>query len=361
MIRNKKNIDRNIKTLDRQLLILEKLQVAPRFITVRGMKEMLAEDGHDITERQVQRILNYYEDKFGLLLRTKSDTAGRPANEWAWDRKKGAPNLQPFDPPMALTFELSNQLLAPILPGPFMQQMEKDLRRARILLRQTSLKARRFPQKVRVIPRGLGRLQATVDANILNKVYQALLTEMRIRVSYGSQAGDTPNLMTHELSPLGLVIRFDTLYLVHVRESETNQHNPETVMEWPLHRFRSVDILTTPIRVPRGFDLDTHLKHPGFLRNRIPENLDKLGPEIKLRLLLSERTARYVRERPFGDDQRANFQEDGRVLVTATAPNTREVISELLNFADDVEVLGPEPLRDYFRVVATKLYHRYKK
>lgn len=64
-------------------------------------------------------------------------------------------------------------------------------------------------------------------------------------------------------------------------------------------------------------------------------------------------------ERPFSENQRHKTQEDNRVLITATAKNTRELLSELINFADDVEVLAPKALRDYFCEVTKNLSSRY--
>ena len=186
------------------------------------------------------------------------------------------------------------------------------------------------------------------------------MAEKRILVGYLSGAGQQQTLASHEISPLGLIFRFDTFYLVHVREPKSERQDASLVMEWPLHRFRSVKPLETKIRVPPNFDLNEHIDNPGFIQNHFLNKVAKLGPEIKLKLLFSEITARYVMERPFSEDQKRKTSQDGRVQITATARNTRELLSELLNFADDVEVLAPKALRDYFREVSENLSARYQ-
>ena len=345
---------------ERYFLVLEALQVEPKYQTVKDIKGVLEHHGHDVTDRTVQRILEYYHSRFGLESRDKPNAAGRPPKEWAWSKEKGPPRLQPVDPPSALTLQLATELLAPVLPGPYMEDMAKDLARARKALGQISSTAKKLPQKVKILPRGRGRLPVTIDPNILNVVFNALLSEKRIRVNYTSGSSQQQKNADYVLSPLGLVFRFDIFYLVHVREPKSESDDANRVMEWPLHRFRTVQVLEEKIRIPPHFNLDKHLENPGFIQNHFLKKVAALGPEIKLRLLLSENTARYVMERPFSGDQKRKSQEDGRVLITATVKNTRELLSELLNFADDVEVLSPKALRDYFSEVSEKLYSRYR-
>jgi predicted DNA-binding transcriptional regulator YafY len=349
-----------IRTPDRYFLVLEALNVVPNYQSVNDIKEMLARHGHVVTERTVQRILEYFQSRFGLISRDKPNAAGRPPKEWAWSKKKGPPRLQPVDPPSALTLQLAIELLAPVLPDPYMKDMTKDLARARKALGQISPAAKKLPQKIKILPRGRGRLPATVDQKILNNVFNALLAERRILVRYLSGSGQQQTMAEHELSPLGLIFRFDTFYLVHIREPKSKSQDANLVMEWPLHRFRSVKPLETKIRVPQNFDLNEHLDNPGFIQNHFVKKVAKLGPEIKLKLLFSEITARYVMERPFSEDQKRKTSKDGRVLITATTRNTRELLSELLNFSDDVEVLAPKALRDYFREVSENLCARYQ-
>ena len=353
-----KEID--IRTPERYFLVMEALRVEPTYQTVKDIKEMLESHDHVVTERTVQRILEYFHSRFGLISRDKPNAAGRPPKEWAWSKKKGPPRLQPIDPPSALTLQLATELLAPVLPGPYMEDIEKDLKRARKALGQISPTAKKLPQKIKILPRGRGRLPATVDQEILNTVFNALLAEKRILVTYVSGSGQQQTLSSYELSPLGLVFRFDSFYLVHVREPKSESQDANLVMEWPLHRFSSIKPLDTKIRMPPNFDLNEHLDNPGFIQNHFLKKINKLGTEIKLRLLFSEVTARYVMERPFSEDQKRKTYKDGRVLITATARNTRELLSELLNFADDLEVLAPKALRDYFRDVSENLCRRYQ-
>ena len=131
-------------------------------------------------------------------------------------------------------------------------------------------------------------------------------------------------------------------------------------MEWPVHRFNRAELLPTPIRKPPGFTLKAHLKAPGILRNNHDPRLARLGESFKIKLRFKESTGHYVIERPFSKDQQADQDHDGSFIVKATVPNTRDLLSELFNFADDVEVLQPKALRDYLREKATAVAAQYQ-
>ena len=50
-----------IRTPDRYFLVLEALNVDPNYQSVKDIIEMLARHGHVVTERTVQRILEYFK------------------------------------------------------------------------------------------------------------------------------------------------------------------------------------------------------------------------------------------------------------------------------------------------------------
>jgi len=342
---------------ERYMLLLERIEREPKYTTAPELLAELTANGYPVNIRTVQRVLGYFERRFGLVSRTR-DAPGRP-KEWAWPRNRGGLVVPDMDPPTALTYRLAVELLAPLLPPSFLAKLEPDLRRARQVLRQVGTPGRRLPDKVRLLPRGGGRLPANVNERVLTPLYDALLGERRVLADYRGTNNPSPRGSRYELSPLALVFRFDTLYLVHVAEPRRPERDPDRVMEWPLHRFIRVEALDTPIRVPPGFDLDAHLRAAGFLQNRHLELLRDLGPEIALKAKFRPTTATYIAERGFSADQRLTTLEDGRVLVEATVPNTRELLTELHDFAGDVEIIAPPALRAYFHALTAELLDYY--
>jgi len=346
------------KEFARFLLIMETLERAPRYKTVNELCEVLDHEGLGVDKRTVQRILRYFNERFGLKSRKRAEDAGQP-NEWAWSRKEGRPTLGAMDPPTALTYELAGRLLEDVIPASILEDLEWDFRRARKVLGQTGPKAKAITAKIRILPRGSGRLPASIDPSVLHNLYDALIHNHKIRVKYRPISSECKTAKDYTLNPLGIVTRLDTLYLVHVADTDRPDRDPDKVMEWPLHRFKDVATLGTPVRTPPDFNLDTHLRKLGFLDNRSTDTLRDAGENFKLKALFNPRTAKYVAERPFGPDQKTTKTRDGRVRIEATVANTRELLTQLHDFGADVEILGPKVLRNYFKGLATQLYAQY--
>jgi hypothetical protein len=265
-----------------------------------------------------------------------------------------------MDPPTALTYELAAELLAPLLPPGFLADLEWDFQRARKALSQAGRKASRLPRKVRVLPRGIARQPARVDPGIVSAVLDGLVESRQLHVRYAPRFEGRRGVNPYVISPLGLVFRFDTLYLVLVvHEPSSPNSAPDLVREWPLQRFRRVDVTGVRARPPAGFDLDKHLESAGFLQNLREPELRALGPTFRLEALFDPRSAVYLEERPFAADQTMRAQADGRLRLTATVMNTRELLSELQAFGADVEVLRPRELRAHVATQSARLQQLY--
>lgn len=356
----KKQAKWEAKEFERYWLLLETLDREPRYKTVNNLCETLEQEGLGVEKRTIQRILHYYHSRFGLKSRKRTDEKGQP-HEWAWPRKEGRPTVGNMDPPTALTYELAGQLLASVLPASILADMESDFKRARNVLNQTGKKAKAITDKIRILPRGTGRLPASISPIILHNLYDALISNHKIKVKYLPLSNKIRQPKYYTLNPLGIVTRLDTLYLVHVVDTDRTDRDPNEVMAWPLHRFRDVTNLHIPARTPPGFNLDTHIRKLGFLDNHFTESLRDAGDEFKLKALFKPHTARYVEERPFGHDQKITKTKDGRVRIEATVANTRELLSQLHDFGADVEIVSPKVLRNYFAELAEQLYRQYKK
>ena len=348
------------KEFPRYWLLLETLERVPHFKTVKELCEVLEHESLGVDKRTIQRILSYFAYNFGLKSRKREGEKGHP-HEWAWSRKEGRPTVGDMDPPTALTFELAGQLLAPVLPASILEGMEWDFRRARKVLTQVGPKAKAITGKIRVVPRGTGRLPASVDPSVLHNLYDALIQNHKVLVKYLPLSSESARPKDYTLNPLGIVTRMDSLYLVHVIDTDRPDRDPNKVMEWPLHRFKNVTDLGSPARTPPHFDLDTHLRKLGFLDNNFTATLRDAGETFKLNALFKPHTARYVEERPFGPDQKRTNTRDGRIRIEATVKNTRELLSQLHDFGADVEIIGPKVLRDYFTDLASQLYKQYAK
>ena len=251
---------------------------------------------------------------------------------------------------------------ASVLPSSIRQSLEPDFRRARKVLGQSGEKAVKLSQKIRILPRGIGRLPAEIKHQVLSDVYEALMLNCKLAVDYQKTSGPDHEDKHYELNPLGLVTRLDTLYLVHVIDPEDDGRDPDKVMEWPLHRFVRTWVMNEDkVRVPNGFNLDEHIKSMDFFGNPQTADFKRAGATFKLKILAKPHTARYIKERPFGEDQTVAKKPtaDGRIKIESTVRNTRELLSQLHDFGADIEVLSPKVYRDYFINLSKALAAQY--
>lgn len=340
--------------------LLQTLDTEPRFKTVKELSNAL--DGDlKVTNRAIQRIMEFFEDESGFsLIKRERSEQGRPS-EWAWPRTIGRPTIGNMDPATAVAYEIVEKLSASVLPSSIRQSLEPDFRRARKVLAQSGEKAVKLSNKIRILPRGIGRLPAEINPQVLSDVYEALMLNRKLAVLYRKAAGHDHEDKNYELNPLGLVTRLDTLYLVHVIDPEDERHDPNKVMEWPLHRIVQTWGMNDKVRVPKGFNLDEHIKSMDFFGNPQTADFKRLGPTLKLKILANPHTARYIQERPFGHDQSVATKPttDGRIKIEATVRNTRELLSQLHDFGADIEILAPKVYRDYFIKLSKALSARY--
>jgi len=349
------------KVYERRRHILQLLS-SGRYRTAGEIQALLKDHGESLSERQIKRILDELLDQDQLDARTRALTLkrGKPPTEYGRQRRTDVPEFERIEAHQALTLQLAAELLDPLLPASILEPLKVELKIAKRVIADDTPSLKRFPNKVAVLPRGIGRPKARVYPKTLSNIYKAVLEERRIKVSYNAARYGKKQLRRHELNPLGLICRFDTLYLVHVLETDELNKDPDRVMEWPIHRFVSIELLPDPIRKPAGFSLKAHLKSPGIIQNNHDPRLKRLGESFKIKLRFKESTGLYVVERPFSDDQEAVQAVDGSYVVSATVPNTRDLLSELFNFADDVEVLAPKALRDYLKEKAEHVASQYQ-
>jgi predicted DNA-binding transcriptional regulator YafY len=64
------------------------------------------------------------------------------------------------------------------------------------------------------------------------------------------------------------------------------------------------------------------------------------------KLVISGEAARYIAEERWHPKQRMSLQADGRLRLDLPCGDVRELARDLMRYVDEVEVLGPEELRE---------------
>ncbi len=329
-------------TLLRQWSMLRKVPRYPGSVGTRELKDKLEEEGFRVDIRTIQRDLEKLSGPFPLA----SEEQGK-AFRWQWAEDGQVMDIPGMEPPAALAFRLAEEYLTPLLPQATLKHLEPHFQRAKEVLGPS--RGRRlglWPDKVRMTARGPILRPPKVRPEVQDAVYQALLNDRQLEVSYKRK--DSEQAKSYPLSPLGLVFREGVIYLVCIVKDYAD------VRHLALHRMSTAKVLDTPCRRPQGFDLDS------FIRKNEELAYPVSGKSIRLAALFEGQTAVHLSERPLSKDQRMVPQKDGRVLVQATVRDTLELRWWLLGFGDKVEVLGPKELREEFSATAQRMGRLYR-
>ena len=76
---------------------------------------------------------------------------------------------------------------------------------------------------------------------------------------------------------------------------------------------------------------------------------------------VSSHAANYVSERTWSEDQKIKTYKDGSIKITFTATSKPEVISWVLGFSGEIELLEPVELRDELKKRLHKMMKAYNR
>ncbi|MDT8321637.1 MAG: WYL domain-containing protein [Xanthomonadales bacterium] len=323
----------------RQLAMLKLIPRRAPGITCRELEEKLAARDYRVSRRTIERDLRRLSGPFALVC-----DDGHP-ERWAW--MEGAFDALPaHDAFSALTWQLIEDCLQPLLPRPLREEVEPQFEAARQFLRETGArKFERWRERVRMLPRAFPLQPPEIVSDVLNAVYEALLESRQVSVVYRSRGAGEPRPLT--LNPLGLVVRDSVYYLVATIEPFTD------IRQTVLHRMQSAEVHETPVREPDGFNLEAYIAEGNFQY--------VTGREIRLVARFDDYAAQHLLETPISENQRSRKLKDGRVEITATVRESGQLFWWLLGFGTNVEVVGPRTLRKEIAAEIESLHALYAK
>jgi len=327
-------------TLVRQWQLLRMIPRHPAKISPAELVNRLNEMEFHVYPRKIQRDLNLLATLFPI----ESDTRSKPYG-WYWPKNVQSMDVPGMDSHTALAFWLAKQHLEALLPTATAQKLQSHFKTAAQVLDTVSNNkgTNAWREKVRVLQRGPARHAPAVESDIQHEVYDALLLNRRLNVTYQPRWQEESK--EYEINPLGLVFKDGITYLVCSMWDYTD------IRLLTLHRMLAAQALDIPSTTPDGFVLDDYIASG---------ELDfAVGGDIKLKAVISENLAFHLDERPLSDDQSIEEQEDEELLLTATVQDTNELRWWLLGFGDQVEVLEPAEFRDYFAKIVSNMANAY--
>ena len=325
----------------RLLLLLQQIPREPRSRSSQQLHERLEDAGYPVSLRTVQRDLVSLSSHFPLV---QSTPTGRGKTGVAWAFSKGSQHLAfpGMDAVTALTVSMAMEHLQSLLPRQVLQYLEPWQLEAEAQLRQhNSSKYHDWMSKVRVVPQHF--LQAPqVDAEAVGLIYEAVLENRKFSATYKGK----PERIIH---PYGLVQQGHTLYLI-CRFFEFDD-----VRITALHRYQEVELLDESVRSFPEFDIDDYLDS-GAMQWVLPDR-----QRIALKLLVSPWLAAHLEETPLADKQilTTDPQHAERYVLEAQVLDGMQLRRWLLSQGAGLQVLEPEPLREWMREIVREQAHSY--
>lgn len=313
-------------TAIRYLTMLRMVPRYPRTITTGELSERLEEQGYSVTMRSIQRDLEKLSVEFPLMV----DESSRP-HQWSFDRETTMDIIPALDLPAALTFELAQAYLKPLLPSRALSHLKPHFDEAhRTLLRERNPLGQ-WPNHVRVINRGLGGQRPAIDADVLETVTEALLREYQCQLTYQARKWPEPETIT--VHPLGLIFRDPNVYLIGTIDGR------EGIRQLVLHRATTGELLEEPVDRPEDFDLDLYI-HSGAM------GILKSDKPVYLKLRCDKPALNHLIESPLGFDQVTNELNDNIFEIAVTVGDTQDLRWWLTAQAVHCDILEPVWLRD---------------
>lgn len=325
-------------TLLRQMAMLHAIPRYPKKIHVSTLLNKLQASGFETTARTIQRDLNTLSTTIPL---TSDDS--NPQG-WSWLEDAVQLDLPALEPQAALTFQLVERYMQSLLPASTLTYLQPWFTTAEAVLHQQSNSITSWPNKIRVLPRGVQLQAPSIDPQVQFLIYQSLSQERRVHISYLSRA--SKEIKNYTISPLALVVRDKVIYLLCTMKDYTD------IRQLALHRIHSAEATNDAINRPKDFDVDAYIASGAF---------GILDSERNLKLVANfdASAAAHLYETPISTDQQLQGQEDGSVKLTATVKDTLEICWWLLAFGDQVEVLGPAKLRKKMSEMVKRMSEKY--
>jgi predicted DNA-binding transcriptional regulator YafY len=324
--------DSGKETLLRQWQMLRLIPRYPFKITSKELHKKLLAENYVTTKRTVERDLLALSVSFPIM----SDESGR-TYRWSWSKDGATFDLPGISNTEALTFNMVEQYLKPILPASTLGQLQPYFTTAEKKLAALSLHSsnRSWVDKVRVIQPSQALLPPNIDPEVQREVYEALLRDKKLYITYKKSGADEAK--KYEVNPLGIVERGQVIYVVC---TIAEYQEPRQLV---LHRIVKAEMLDEPSKRPEGFELSSYIEQAfGFGGNK-PIKL-----EVIFRQTNFTHPIDHLRETPLSADQKITQHsiEENSFKLTATVIDSLQLRWWLMGFGEGVEVLGPPVLRE---------------
>ena len=167
------------KNFLRKLIMLQHIPRFPTKTSTSRIKEVLANNGFEITQRSIQRDLKSLSSILpDLQVDDDKDIPG-----WSWSKESSLIDIPTMDINMALTFHLVGRFLKDIFPPSVLNQLKPYFESSqKVLETAENHDYIHWQEKVRILSRTQPLIPATIDEDVIGVIYEALFKGKQVRV-----------------------------------------------------------------------------------------------------------------------------------------------------------------------------------
>ncbi len=188
-----------------------------------------------------------------------------------------------------------------------------------------------------------GHIDYTPYQTILESAQQAMAARRLCRVQYNPRTSGAPARLL--IAPLLIVAYREALYLrcqlYHAPRQPAGQYRTLAI-----HRIKSFHQEEAHFDAAAQEDQDPSFGFP-------------FHAPMRVTVAFRRGAASYVAERTWSPDQRIRKHKDGSLRLTFTSTSRLEVISWVLSFGPDAELLEPKDLREEIKTRTKEMAARY--
>jgi len=296
-------------------------------------------DRLEISRATFKRDLEYLRDRFNAPIVYDRELAGYRYDEAEGDERFALPGLW-FSAGELHALATLEQLIEGLQPGLLTPHVEPLKERLRAMLGASAAEAETVAHRVRLL--GLG--QRRVEPARFEVLAGALFARRRLRLRHFNRAENRRSERT--VSPQRLVHYRENWYLdawCHLR-----------------HGLRSFAV-----------DAIESAESSGQVAKEVPDaeleacfaggyGIFTGAPRALARLRFTSERARWVAAEQWHPEQQASWLADGSYRLEVPYSDDRELVMDILKYGQDVEVEGPEELRERVHMLLTSASARYR-
>jgi predicted DNA-binding transcriptional regulator YafY len=237
---------------------------------------------------------------------------------------------------------LCKELVRHLLPQGLAKEIDETLHKTTALLPDLNNRAEAFKSLAGILVKG--GIDYTPQEHIITMLLDAIARKEVCEIKYKGLRQSEEKL--HYFAPLRIKSYREALYVsgwkVDIRPKEVE---PIHDMRLPIHRFTAAEL----VRKTHSLEESESPDYFGF-----PER-----EPFRVKVLLSPDAGTYVKERRWSSDQIVTDLEDGRCQLEFSAQSMPELLSWILGFGANAEVVEPPLMRDAVRSEIRKIQDVY--